>query len=390
MNHRFFKLGAFIVVALIMRFIVGSFLDEHGAFWLQVVLLFAIFAVGIGFVFRGTAKVIEETTDVLKDRTGLAGGFLQAVGTAFPDMVIGVVAALISLSVRDVDYVRAVNLAIIAAATTFGSNIYNIIHATWCVYRQNIADARQKTVHMFPFFAFGGSVKPISHHSVKPTIREMDTAIRILTVLTLLTGFVGVSMVIFGKVEGGQQLIAGDLYQLIQPVGIVLFILTAWVLYIFRATERQESPIAEVVHEERYYATQKTWRIWLDLVLSGVAILLAAEAMVSSMEVFSHITHVPFVLTGVLAGLIGCFGEMVVIHNFSVSPKGRIGDAIVGVAMDNIVTVMGASIVAIIGGIFLGSNALILIFILILAANTVLIEQISRLKNTLHTHHHTQ
>jgi hypothetical protein len=50
-------------------------------------------------------------------------------------------------------------------------------------------------------------------------------------------------------------------------------------------------------------------------------------------------------------------------------------------AMDNIVTTMGASIVAIMGGIFLGGNALILIFVLILTLNTTLIWQIAKLKN---------
>jgi hypothetical protein len=99
--------------------------------------------------------------------------------------------------------------------------------------------------------------------------------------------------------------------------------------------------------------------------------------------VFSHLAHVPFVITGILAGIIGCFGEMIIVHNFSVHPRGRIGDAIVGVAMDNIVTTLGASLVAIIGGIFLGGDSLILIFIIILAANTLLIEQITRFKNSL-------
>jgi hypothetical protein len=42
---------------------------------------------------------------------------------------------------------------------------------------------------------------------------------------------------------------------------------------------------------------------------------------------------------------------------------------------------MGASIVAIIGGIFLGGSALILLFVLIITLNTILIWQISRLKN---------
>jgi len=53
--------------------------------------------------------------------------------------------------------------------------------------------------------------------------------------------------------------------------------------------------------------------------------------------------------------------------------------------MDNIVTTMGAAIVAIMGGIFLGSNSLILIFVIILTTNTLLIEQISKLKNSLQT-----
>jgi mannose/fructose/N-acetylgalactosamine-specific phosphotransferase system component IID len=72
---------------------------------------------------------------------------------------------------------------------------------------------------------------------------------------------------------------------------------------------------------------------------------------------------------------------MLVIHNYTIHPKGRIGDALVGVAMDNIVTTLGASIVALMGGIFLGGNALILIFVIILTLNSVLLWQISRLKN---------
>jgi hypothetical protein len=67
--------------------------------------------------------------------------------------------------------------------------------------------------------------------------------------------------------------------------------------------------------------------------------------------------------------------------NFSINPKGRIGDDVVGVAIDNIVTTMGDAIVAVMGGIFLGGNSLIVIFMIILAGNTILIQQISRLKN---------
>jgi MFS family permease len=383
-KNQFFKILVYIAVALGLRFlIVDKILEGTEVWWLQALAIVLIFGIGIGYIFRGTAKVIEETTDVLKDRTKLAGGFLQAFGTAFPDMVIGVVAAFISLQVRSTDYVRAINLAIIAASTTFGSNIYNILHAVWCIYRQNLANLRHKTVLMFPFFKAGGSLKPLEEHTIKPSIKEMDGAIRILTALTMLTAFVAISMVLFGQVKDEEEKISGDLYQLILPVGIALFILCAGILFYFRKSQRPESPIKEIIEEERYYDKQGSWRIWLDLVLSGVAILFAAESMIRTMEVFSHLTHIPFVVTGIMAGLIGCFGEMLVVHNFAINPKGRIGDAIVGVAMDNIVTTLGASIVAIMGGIFLGGNSLIIIFIIILTANTLLIEQISKLKNDL-------
>lgn len=378
------RIMLYVLVALILRFIiVDDFLARADYWWLQALLIIIVFTFGIAYVFRGTANVIEETTDVLKDRTKLAGGFLQSFGTAFPDMVIGIVAAFISLKVRDTDYVRAINLAIVAASTTFGSNIYNIIHAGWCIYRQNLANLKNKAVLMFPPFKFGGTLKPFKDHSVKPSMKEMDNSIRILIALTLLTAFVAVSMVLFGQVKDISGKISGDLYQLILPVGIVLFILCVSILYYFRKSQRPESPVVEVVEEERYYASRSTFRIWFDLILSGVAILFAAESMVKSMEAFSNLTHIPFVVTGIMAGLIGCFGEMIVVHNFSIHPKGRIGDAVTAVAMDNIVTTLGAAIVAIMGGIFLGSNSLILIFIIILASNTVLIGQISKLKNSL-------
>ncbi|MBI2042347.1 MAG: hypothetical protein HYT21_01150 [Candidatus Nealsonbacteria bacterium] len=383
-KNQFFKIIVYIAIALGMRFlIVDRILESTELWWLQAIVIITVFSVGIGYIFRGTAKVIEETTDVLKDRTKLAGGFLQSFGTAFPDMVIGVVAAMISLQVRDTDYVRAINLAIIAASTTFGSNIYNILHAVWCIYRQNLANAKHRAVLMFPRFKAGGSLKPFEEHETKPSVREMDAAIRILTALTMLTAFVAVSMVLFGQVKDADGKIAGDLYQLILPIGIILFILCAGVLYYFRKSHRPESPVEEIRAQERYYDKLGSWRIWLDLVLSGIAILFVAESMVKTMEVFSQLTHIPFVVTGIMAGLIGCFGEILVVHNFSVNPKGRIGDAVTGVAMDNIVTTLGAAIVAIMGGIFLGSNSLILIFVIILAANTLLIEQISKLKNSL-------
>ena len=385
MKHsQLFKITTYIVMALVLRFfIVDQMLDGAENWVVQIATIIITFIIGIGYVFRGTANVIEETTDVLKDRTKLAGGLLQSFGTAFPDMVIGVVAALISLKVRDTDPVRAINLAIIAAASTFGSNIYNIIHAAWCIHRQNLANYLKHSILMFPPFKVGGTLLPIDQHLKKPSLIEMDNAIRILLSLTLLTAFVAISMVMFGQVTGINSGINGNIYQLIRPVGVILLLICIAVLYIFRKSHHPESPIEEIIEEEKYYGTQSSWIIWLDLILSGIAILFAAESMVKCMEVFSELTHIPFVITGILAGLIGCFGEMLVVHNFSVNPKGRIGDAIVGVAMDNIVTTLGAAIVAIMGGIFLGGNALIIIFIIILTGNTILIEQISIFKNSL-------
>jgi len=383
-KNQFFKITSYLALALSLRFwVIDEILVKADSWIIKTIVILVVFFIGIGYIFRGTSKVIEETTDVLKDRTKLAGGFLQAFGTAFPDMIIGVVAAFISLQVRDSDYVRAINLAIIAASTTFGSNIYNIIHAAWCVYRQNLADKKNQVVLMFPFFKFGGQLRPFAEHKVKPSAKEMDGAIRILTVLTLLTAFVAISMVLWGQIKDPTKQIGGDLYQLIWPIGIFLFILCCGVLWYFRKSHVPDYVDPEEFAEEKYYATKGSWRIWLDLIIAGAAILFTAESMVRTLETFSELTHIPFVVTGILAGLIGCFGEMMVVHNFSVNPKGRIGDAIVGVAMDNIVTTLGAAIVAIMGGIFLGSNSLILIFIIILASNTVLLEQISKLKNTL-------
>ncbi len=144
-KNQFFRILIYVAVALGLRFlIIDRVMEGTEVWWLQAAIIIFVFCIGIGYIFRGTAKVIEETTDVLKNRTKLAGGFLQAFGTAFPDMVIGVVAAIISLQVRNTDYARAINLAIIAASTTFGSNIYNILHAVWCVYRQNLADLKHE------------------------------------------------------------------------------------------------------------------------------------------------------------------------------------------------------------------------------------------------------
>ncbi|MCX6719582.1 MAG: hypothetical protein NTV36_00505 [Candidatus Staskawiczbacteria bacterium] len=333
-----------------------------------------------GTMLKGTAKIIEETTGALSHKTKLAGGLLQSLGTAFPDMILGIVAALISLRLVSTNYPLAINYAIIAAATTFGSNIYNIGHAIWCVFRQNLANDTKKSVLMFPGIKSLGTVTPMAEHAIKPSLGEFDNSINILNVLTVLTATVAISMVLFGKVSKVPAGINGELYQLVKPVGVVLFLLCALAMYYFRKSAKEENRLG-VEEEENYYSKKSIFIILVHLFFAGIAILFAAETMVNAVKVFSDLTGLPFVITGVLAGIIGCLGEMIVIHNFTVHPNGRLGDAIVGVSMDNIVTTMGAAIVAIMGGIFFGGNALILIFVLILTLNAMLIWQISKLKN---------
>lgn len=375
-NFSFFALAA---AAVFLRFYLIGFLGPEHSVVLRILAIFLILSLGIGFVLRKTAKIIEETTYVLSKRTKLAGGLLQSLGTAFPDMVLGIMAALISLSLRTTDYVRAVNFAIIAASTTFGSNIYNVGHAAWCVFRQNLANVKNKTVAMFPVIKAGGLVRPMAEHQNKPVLSEIETSIDVSTALTVLTAMVALGMVLFGKIENPPLEIKGDLYQLSKPVGAVILVLSVFVLYIFRHIKKE----SELEGEENHYSRKSDATIWLHLLFAGAVILLAAESMVRAIVAFSEITGLPFVVAGILAGVIGCLGEMLVIHNFTVHPTGRLGDAVVGVAMDNIVTIIGAAIVAVMGGIFLGGNALIIIFVVILTLNTILIWQISRLKNYL-------
>lgn len=372
-------IGLLLVTAAVLRFVLTPLLEHTGI--PQIGAAAAILIIGAVFVLRGSAQIIEETTEVLSERTKLAGGLLQSLGTAFPDMVLGIVAAIVSLRLREQDYSLAIEYAIIAASTTFGSNIYNIGHAAWCIYRQNVANSLHKSVLMFPGFSSGGTVLPFEKHQRKPKIEEFDTAIQILMSLTLLTAVVAVCMVLFGKVTLTSISQDEDLYQLIRPVGVVIFLLCGGILYAFRKTHRAESLEDEVLETEKVYRNKKTSIILLHLFLSGVVILFTAESMVHAIQTVSALTNIPAVIAGALAGIIGCLGEMLVIHNYSVNPKGRIGDALVGVGMDNIVTTAGAAIVAMMGGIFLGGSSLIVIFVLILAFNTLLLTQVSSLKN---------
>ena len=377
------KLYFFILLlgtAGFLRFVLTPLLNKDNII-VQFGSLIIILLIGAFFLLRESAKVIEETTEVLSERTKLAGGLLQSFGTAFPDLVLGIVAALVSINLRSTDYSRAINYAIIAASTTFGSNIYNIAHAAWCMYRQNKANRDSTSVSMFPGIPAGGKVIPFDSHLIKPHLPEFDSAIQILMALTLLTSTVAISMVLFGKVRIEELHYTEDLYQLIRPIGIVIFLLSGFILYFFRKTHRKESAIKDIAEAEQLYRKKSTGIILFHLLLSGVIILLTAESMIHAIETLSHIAHIPPVITGAFAGLIGCLGEILVIHNYTVHPKGRIGDALIGVGMDNIVTTAGAAVVAIMGGIFLGGSSLIVIFVLILGMNTILIGQVSQMKN---------
>src|SRR3989344_8563635 len=111
-----FHLILLIIGAIILRFFFDGLLEDHNALPIRIFSIGVILFCGVFFVLNGTAKIIEETTSVLSHRTKLAGGMLQSIGTAFPDMVLGIVAAIISLRLGRTDYSAAVNYAIIAAA----------------------------------------------------------------------------------------------------------------------------------------------------------------------------------------------------------------------------------------------------------------------------------
>jgi hypothetical protein len=378
MKH-WLNIVSFLSGAIIIKFFLADvILNGDFSSWLKIITIFAIFYFGIRIVFNKTTVIIVKTTDALKKRTHLAGGYLQSFGTAFPDMVLGIVAAFTSLAQRDNDYGRAINLAIIAASTTFGSNIYNVFHASWCVWRQNVATKLDKSVAMFPFFKSAGRIMPLNEHPNKPKKIEIDKAVLVIMALTVITTFTALCMVLFGKVKFNPAGMSGDLYQLKQSIGIILFIFCVIILYINR-----KNIVKEKAELNNKYHDLRSHRLWFDLILAGISITFAASGMIKAMEVFSDITNLPIVITGIAAGIIGCLGEIIVIHNYTINPQGRIGDAIFGVAMDNIVTILGASIVALIGGVFLGGNSLIIIFIIILTGNTLLLYQLYNFRNSL-------
>jgi len=304
-KNRFVKLLSFVITALFLRFYLEHFIEEPNSILIRMASIIIILGFGGFFVLKGVAEIIEETTEILSERTKIASGLLQSLGTAFPDMVLGIVAAIISLSLVKEDYALAINFAIIAAATTFGSNIYNIAHAVWCVFRQNLANKKEKNVLMLPGTKAFGIVIPMKDHQSKPSLKEIDSSVDILNVLTILTAVVAITMVIFGKVQNPPENMQGDLYQLIKPVGGVILALCIIAMYSFRKTKRSHIVGKQAEKDERYYSKKSTWVILMILLASGISILFTAESMVKSVQSFCEITGMPFVIAGVLAGIIG-------------------------------------------------------------------------------------
>ena len=59
-KNQFLRIITYVVLALGLRFlIVDRVLESTESVWLQAVLIILIFGIGIGYVFRGTAKVIK-------------------------------------------------------------------------------------------------------------------------------------------------------------------------------------------------------------------------------------------------------------------------------------------------------------------------------------------
>jgi len=341
--------------------------------------IFAAFLVGMVCILK-TAPSIGLAAQALKGRTRLAPGLLQAVGTAVPDMVIGVLAAILSLKVLQSDPAKSIHLAMIAGSTTLASNIYNIAYAAWCLWRQNTADRLGRHVLMIPGWKNTGVLTPMSVKHRKPSKAEIDAGISLLTALSVVTALCALSLVIAGKNTGASVELSVDIYRLGRWPAVIILVLCAYLLFAFR---KAHGPSLSQTDSERVKIAN--WKVWLSLLAGGCVLVFSAQAVIAAILESATRASIPVTVAGSVAALIGCLGEMAVIHDFSVHPHGNVMDAVTGVAMDNFVTLIGACSIALLGGIYLGGAEAILIFVCILMANTLLIFQTSRLGN-IHTH----
>ena len=71
--NQLFSILFLIILSLILHFVCTLFLDEGYSTFIRLLSVVLIITVGAGVIIQRTANVIEETTDVLKDRTKIAG-----------------------------------------------------------------------------------------------------------------------------------------------------------------------------------------------------------------------------------------------------------------------------------------------------------------------------
>jgi hypothetical protein len=373
MKNKFvLQITTIIGASLVLRFIDFGFIESESRLFSIIAILIAL-SVGTYVIFL-ISEIIEETTVVLRHRTGLAGGLIQAVGTALPDMIVGVTAALMSIQTMSSNYALSISYAIIAASATFGSNIYNMGFAAYCISRQNIANKKHKDIRFIPLLG-KTYIKPMDEHECRPNLIEVNTSIRVIASLSVLTALIAILMVMFGKSPSPTGF-SGELYGLKPLIGLAVMAIAVTILIKFSKNYSEEFGL-----KDNFFQKFPTFSIWFLLFICAGSIFLTAETMVEAVSHACILFGIPVVIGGTLAGIIGCLAEMIVVYKFTVNPMGRIGDAVVGVAMDNIITIIGASIVAIIGGIFLGGSSLIIIFMLILTVNMLLVWQVSELKD---------
>ncbi len=369
-----FVVQIFTIVAasLALRFVDFAFIENESRLYSITAILIAL-GVGTYIIFL-ISEIIEETTAVLRKRTGLAGGLIQAVGTALPDMIVGVTAALMSIQTISTNYALAISYAIIAASATFGSNIYNIGFAAYCIFRQNRANKKHQEIKFLPIFG-KATLKPMDDHECRPNLIEVNTSIRIIASLSVLTAMIAILMVLFGRSVAPAGF-TGELYGLKPLIGLAVLLIAAAILVRFSKNYSEDFGM-----HDNYFEKFPTAVIWVFLAICAGSIFMTAETMVEAVNHACILFQIPVVIGGTVAGIIGCLAEMIVVYKFTVNPMGRIGDAVVGVAMDNIITIIGACIVATLGGIFLGGSSLIVIFMLILTVNMLLVWQVSELKD---------
>ena len=226
MKSLIIKFALIIGGSFLLRFVDFGLIESENRS-LSTVAMLAALLLGTYIIFL-ISEIIEETTAVLRTRTGLAGGLIQAVGTAFPDMIVGVTAALMSIQAMNSNYPLAVSYAIIAASATFGSNIYNMGFAAYCIFRQNVANRSHQKTTFFPFIGKPRLI-PMDDHQNRPNLIEVNTSIRVIGSLTVLTAMVAIMMVLFG---GSPAPVGfhGELYSLKPVIGVVVLLAAVAIL----------------------------------------------------------------------------------------------------------------------------------------------------------------